>query len=51
MIPQVLSLIQRTFDGPARGRPMRLYAAVLARGDRFIVSPRSHPPAALPWRI
>src|SRR5215470_7397568 len=30
MIPQVLSLIQRTFDGPARGRPMRLYAAVLA---------------------
>jgi MFS family permease len=30
MIPQVLSLIQRTFDGPARGRPMRMYAAVLA---------------------
>jgi MFS family permease len=30
MIPQVLSLIQRTFEGPARGRPMRLYAAVLA---------------------
>src|SRR5262252_9942390 len=30
MIPQVLSLIQRTFDGPARARPMRLYAAVLA---------------------
>src|SRR5262250_1087950 len=32
MIPQVLSLIQRTFDGPARGRPMRLYAAALAGG-------------------
>src|SRR5499427_5893140 len=32
MILQVLSLIQRTFDGPARGRPMRLYAAVLAGG-------------------
>jgi MFS family permease len=30
MIPQVLSLIQRTFDGPARARPMRMYAAVLA---------------------
>ena len=30
MIPQVLSLIQRTFTGAARGRPMRLYAAVLA---------------------
>ena len=28
MIPQVLSLIQRTFSGAARGRPMRLYAAV-----------------------
>jgi MFS family permease len=32
MIPQVLSLIQRTFAGPARARPMRLYAAVLAGG-------------------
>ena len=32
MIPQVLSLIQRTFTGAARGRPMRLYAAVLAGG-------------------
>jgi MFS family permease len=32
MIPQVLSLIQRTFPGPARARPMRLYAAVLAGG-------------------
>src|SRR5262247_1344272 len=32
IIPQVLSLIQRTFTGPARGRPMRLYAAVLAGG-------------------
>lgn len=30
MIPQVLSLIQRTFPGPARARPMRLYAATLA---------------------
>ncbi len=32
MIPQVLSLIQRSFTGPARARPMRLYAAVLAGG-------------------
>src|SRR5262252_244491 len=32
MIPQVLSLIQRSFTGAARGRPMRLYAAVLAGG-------------------
>ena len=32
MIPQVLSLIQRYFPGPARARPMRLYAAVLAGG-------------------
>src|SRR5690242_13773632 len=32
MIPQVLSLIQRSFPGPARARPMRLYAAVLAGG-------------------
>jgi MFS family permease len=32
MIPQVLSLIQRSFPGPARARPMRLYTAVLAGG-------------------
>src|SRR5262245_57601617 len=32
MIPQVLSLITRSFPGPARARPMRLYAAVLAGG-------------------
>src|SRR5499427_5331653 len=32
MIPQVLSLIQRSFPGPARARPTRLYAAVLAGG-------------------
>ena len=32
MVPQVLSLIQRSFPGPARARPMRLYAAVLAGG-------------------
>src|SRR5690349_5148211 len=32
MIPQVLSLIQRTFTGSARARPMRMYAAVLAGG-------------------
>ena len=32
MIPQVLSLIQRTFTGPARARAMRLYAAVIAGG-------------------
>jgi MFS family permease len=32
MIPQVLSLIQRSFTGAARARPMRLYAAVLAGG-------------------
>src|SRR5256884_3719566 len=32
MIPQVLSLIQRSFPGPARARPMRMYAAVLAGG-------------------
>jgi MFS family permease len=30
MIPQVLSLIQRTFTGAARARAMRVYAAVLA---------------------
>ena len=28
MIPQVLSLIQRSYTGTARARPMRLYAAV-----------------------
>ena len=32
MIPQVLSLIQRTFTGAARARAMRLYAAVMAGG-------------------
>ena len=32
MIPQVLSLIQRSYTGTARARPMRLYAAVLAGG-------------------
>jgi MFS family permease len=32
MIPQVLSLIQRSYTGAARARPMRLYAAVLAGG-------------------
>jgi MFS family permease len=32
MIPQVLSLIQRSYTGSARARPMRLYAAVLAGG-------------------
>lgn len=32
MIPQVLSLIQRTFTGTARARAMRRYAAVLAGG-------------------
>jgi MFS family permease len=32
MIPQVLSLIQRSFTGAARARPMRLYAAVIAGG-------------------
>src|SRR5579859_1620615 len=32
MIPQVLSLIQRSYSGAARARPMRLYAAVLAGG-------------------
>jgi MFS family permease len=30
MIPQVLSLIQRSYTGAARARPMRLYATVLA---------------------
>src|SRR5256884_8460311 len=32
LVPQVLSLIQRSFPGPARARPMRMYAAVLAGG-------------------
>ncbi len=32
MIPQVLSLIQRTFTGAARARAMSAYAAVLAGG-------------------
>src|SRR5215475_8269653 len=32
MIPQVLSLIQRTFTGAARVRAMSLYSAVLAGG-------------------
>ena len=32
MIPQVLSLIQRTHQGPARARAMSRYAAVLAGG-------------------
>lgn len=32
MIPQVLSLIQRTFTGEARARAMRWYSAVLAGG-------------------
>jgi MFS family permease len=32
MIPQVLSLIQRTFSGPVRARAMRAYSAVLAGG-------------------
>jgi MFS family permease len=32
MIPQVLSLIQRTHTGPARARAMSMYSAVLAGG-------------------
>jgi MFS family permease len=32
MIPQVLSLIQRTHAGPARARAMSMYSAVLAGG-------------------
>jgi MFS family permease len=32
MIPQVLSLIQRTFTGAARARAMSAYSAVLAGG-------------------
>jgi MFS family permease len=32
MVPQVLSIIQRTFDGPARLRATSLYTAVIAGG-------------------
>ena len=32
MIPQVMSLIQRTFDGAARARALSLYSAVIACG-------------------
>jgi MFS family permease len=32
MMPQVMSLIQRTFDGPARARALSLYSAVIACG-------------------
>ncbi|MEE1828644.1 MFS transporter [Streptomyces sp. BE20] len=32
MVPQVMSLVQRTFTGPARTRALGLYAAVLAGG-------------------
>src|SRR4051794_39727611 len=32
MMPQVMSLIQRTFDGAARGRALSLYSAVIACG-------------------
>lgn len=32
MMPQVLSLIQRTFDGPARIKAMSLYTAVISGG-------------------
>lgn len=32
MIPQVMSLIQRSFDGPARARALSLYSAVIACG-------------------
>ncbi|GAA4848430.1 MFS transporter [Kitasatospora terrestris] len=32
MVPQVMSLIQRTFTGPARVRALGLYSAVLAGG-------------------
>ena len=32
MVPQVLSLIQRNFAGPARARALGLYAAVIAGG-------------------
>jgi EmrB/QacA subfamily drug resistance transporter len=33
MMPQVMSLVQRTFDGPARARALSLYAAVIAGGS------------------
>ena len=32
MMPQVMSLIQRTFEGPARARALSLYSAVIASG-------------------
>jgi EmrB/QacA subfamily drug resistance transporter len=32
MMPQVMSLIQRTFEGPARARALSLYSAVIACG-------------------
>lgn len=32
MMPQVLSLLQRTFTGPARARALRFYTAVIATG-------------------
>lgn len=32
MMPQIMSLIQRTFAGPARARALSLYAAVIACG-------------------
>lgn len=32
MMPQVMSLIQRTFNGPARARALSLYSAVIACG-------------------
>lgn len=32
MMPQVMSLIQRTFDGAARARALSLYSAVIASG-------------------
>lgn len=33
MMPQIMSLIQRTFDGAARARALSMYAAVLAGGS------------------
>jgi MFS family permease len=33
MMPQVFSLIQRTFEGPARARALSYYAAVIAGGS------------------
>src|SRR5882757_2310850 len=35
MMPQVMSLIQRTFDGPERARAISLYGAVIAIGAVF----------------